>query len=401
MGRMPATVNTVLVTSAPDPALVRPAADGEPNAGPTASTTTSTTATPSGDTAQHPEAAAVVPGQRPPDGDPARRERLELIARDALRGHGVAPDAVLTLLNISENATYAVDDPATGDRSVLRVHRPGYHSKSAIESELAWITALRVDGVVSTPAVLTTSSGKRVVAGRHPDGEMRETVRFAWVSGQEPQGSSLVDSFRALGAVTARLHQHARTWMRPTWFTRFRWDYDTSVGTRGHWGRWQDGLGVGPAELEVLGRLDSALHDRLAAYGDGVDRFGLVHADMRLANLLVDPVGAGSVNVIDFDDSGFGWFMYDLGSSLSFIEHDPRVPELIDAWVVGYERVAPLTAAEVAELPTFVMLRRLLLVAWIGSHSDTELAQQMGHEYTATSCHLAETYLTRLPHRSR
>ena len=41
------------------------------------------------------------------------------------------------------------------------------------------------------------------------------------------------------------------------------------------------------------------------------------------------------------------------------------------------------------------MLRRLLLVAWIGSHADTDLAQEMGEEFTRVSCALAEDYLTR------
>jgi len=333
-------------------------------------------------------------------------QRLQAIARDASRAYGIGPDAVLTLLNVSENATYAVDDPAAGVRSVLRVHRPGYHSRAAIESELAWIDALRAEAVVATPAVLPTPDGARVVEARHPDGELRHVVRFAWVTGQEPHGARLVDDFRELGAVTARLHVHARNWQRPAGFTRFRWDYDTSIGPNGHWGRWQDGMAVGPAELEILGRLDATLRERLAAFGTGPGRFGLVHADMRLANLLVDPAGVraahaagpdqgAGVNVIDFDDCGFGWFMYDLGSSLSFIEHDPRVPELIDAWVSGYREVAPLSTDEVAELPTFVLLRRLLLVAWIGSHADTDLAREMGAEFTATSCDLAEAFLSR------
>ncbi|MBI4944668.1 MAG: phosphotransferase [Actinobacteria bacterium] len=335
---------------------------------------------------------------RTPDGDPAQRARLEEIARSALARHDVDPAATLTLLNISENATYAVDDPATGVRSVLRVHRPGYHSRAAIESELAWIGALRADDVVRTPQVLPARDGAPVATGRHPDGEERHAVRFEWCPGAEPAGERLVDDFRDLGAVTARLHLHARSWARPASFTRFRWDYETSIGPRGHWGRWQDGMAVGAAEHEVLGRLDLALRDRLAAFGDGPDRFGLVHADMRLANLLVDPQDVSSgVTVIDFDDCGLGWFMYDLGSSLSFIEHDPRVPELIDAWAGGYRTVAPLSAAEEAELPTFVLLRRLLLVAWIGSHSDTDLAQEMGEEYTAVSCDLAEAYLSRPP----
>ena len=320
--------------------------------------------------------------------------RLEALARDSLPRHGVHPASALTLLNISENATYAVDDPATGQRSVLRVHRPGYHSVEAIRSELAWIAALQSEQVVDTPAVLPAAGGDLVVPGRHPDGEVRQTVRFTWVDGSEPAGESLVEDFRTLGAVTARLHEHARGWQRPAGFTRFTWDYRTSIGPAGHWGRWQDGMAVGPAEREILGRLDAELERRLAAYGTGPDRFGLVHADMRLANLLVAGEGPSrTVNVIDFDDCGFSWFMYDLGSSLSFIEHEPGVPELVDAWVRGYCAVRPLSPQDLAMLASFVLMRRLLLVAWIGSHADTDLARGMGVEYTATSCDLAEAYL--------
>lgn len=324
-------------------------------------------------------------------GTPAT-QRSERIARDALQAHAVGGDAELSLLSISENATFRVDDPATGDVSVLRVHRPGYQSLAAIRSELAWVRALRADGVVRTPPVIPAADGSPVVTGRHPDGEARHVVRFAWVDGVEPSGARLVDDFRALGAIAARLHRHARGWSRPAGFTRFRWDADTSIGEFGHWGRWQDGMGVGPAESEVLGRLVTVLDKRLAAFGDGPDRFGLVHADMRLANLLVD---GDDVTVIDFDDAGFSWYLYDLAASLSFIEDDPAVPALIDAWAGGYREEAPLTAAEESELPTFVMLRRLLLVAWIGSHSGTDLARSMGEEFTRTSCDLAEGYLSR------
>lgn len=316
----------------------------------------------------------------------------EEFARAALRSYGLPRDAPLTLLNVSENATFAVDDPATGSRSVLRVHRPGYHTFAAIESELDWIAALRADDVVSTPPVLPATDGARVVAVI-AGGERRHVVRFAWVAGEEPAGERLTGDFRQLGEVTARLHQHARSWAPPRGFTRLRWDHATSIGPRGHWGRWQDGVGVGPAEAELLGRLDLVLQERLADFGTGPDRFGLVHADLRLANLLVG--GAGEVNVIDFDDCGFGWYLYDLGSSLSFIEDDPRVPELIDAWVAGYTRVVPLSAQERAELATFVLLRRLLLVAWIGSHRETDLAREQGAAFTTTTCHLAEHYLTR------
>jgi Ser/Thr protein kinase RdoA (MazF antagonist) len=54
-----------------------------------------------------------------------------------------------------------------------------------------------------------------------------------------------------------------------------------------------------------------------------------------------------------------------------------------------------LSAEDEAEIPTFVMLRRLLLVAWIGSHSETELAQSMGVQYTRETVPLCEAYIRR------
>lgn len=314
---------------------------------------------------------------------------LHVFAEKAAVEHGM-PDGAITLLNVSENATYRVDS-TDGRRIVLRVHRTGYHTREAILSELAWVRSLREDGVVSTAPVVPTPDGREVLVVRHPGGEERHVVAFEWMDGVHPPEDRLVDDFAQLGAITARLHAHAKTWQQPPGFTRFTWDYDTSLGDRGHWGRWQDGLGMGTTELDVLGRCSDLLRRRLEAFGKGPERFGLVHADMRLANLLVD---GPHVGVIDFDDCGSSWYLYDLGSSLSFIEHLPIVPELIDSWVTGYQTVATLPAAEVAELPTFVMLRRLLLVAWIGSHSAVPEAQALGPEFTTVSCDLAETYLS-------
>ena len=147
-----------------------------------------------------------------------------------------------------------------------------------------------------------------------------------------------------------------------------------------------------PARAALFGRTVAKIGERLAAYGAGPDRFGLIHCDLRLANLLID---GPKVKVIDFDDCGFSWFMYDAATPVSFYEHEPQVPDLIEAWVEGYRRVRPLSQADEAEIPTFVMLRRLLLVAWIGSHAETDLARSMGLAYTEGTIGLCDRYLTR------
>ena len=71
------------------------------------------------------------------------------------------------------------------------------------------------------------------------------------------------------------------------------------------------------------------------------------------------------------------------------------MPHLIAAWLKGYKSVTALAREDEDEIPTFVMLRRLLLVAWIGSHHETELAKSMGIPYTEGTVGLCEDYLQR------
>jgi Ser/Thr protein kinase RdoA (MazF antagonist) len=312
-------------------------------------------------------------------------------ARAALQPYGFSPRASVSLLSLSENATYRIDD-ADGRVAVLRVHRTGYHQAGAVASELAWLQALRRDEGLRTPAVYQATDGREVVDVRHGD-LTRQTVLFELLPGAEPeagQSDQLAVQFELLGEICARMHRHSRSWARPRSFVRFSWDFGSCVGSEGRWGKWQDGIGVGREELAVLDRAANMMQRRLQRFGTAPERFGLIHADMRLANLLVH---GPDIQVIDFDDCGFGWFMFDIGASLSFIEHEPRVPELCDAWLRGYRRVTPLPEPDAAEIPTFVLLRRLQLVAWVGSHKFADAARELGAEFTTDACELAERYL--------
>jgi Ser/Thr protein kinase RdoA (MazF antagonist) len=307
--------------------------------------------------------------------------RLAEVARAAAARWGLDSESAIELLNLSENATYAIREPGASTPLILRVGRPGYSTAAEIESELAWVDALREAGRVQTAPVIPAPTGERVL-----EVVSRPCVLFGFCPGAEPGEDG--GHFERLGAVAARLHEHARGWTPPPGFTRRTWDERTTIGDDGHWGRWQDGMGLGPDELALLGRLHEALVARLTEYGKGAERFGLVHADMRLANLLVD---GGETYVIDFDDCGYSWFLYDLAGALTFIEDREDLAELIAAWVRGY---GGLPAEELAILPTLIMLRRLLVLAWIGSHASTPLALQEGVAYTRVTCELAERYLS-------
>jgi Ser/Thr protein kinase RdoA (MazF antagonist) len=164
------------------------------------------------------------------------------------------------------------------------------------------------------------------------------------------------------------------------------------LGAAPLWGDWREALGLDASGQAVLERASDRLKVFLTEFGQSPERFGLVHADLRLANLLVD---GDRLGVIDFDDCGFSWFVYDFASAVSFFEHDPIVSELQDAWVDGYRSVAPLSDADVAAIPTFVFLRRFLLTAWVASHAETPTAQSVGAPFTRGTVELADAFLSK------
>ncbi len=324
-----------------------------------------------------------------------QRDILRDLAVSALERYDLPAGVGMQLINLSENATYKVE-AADGRKWALRVHRYGYHSRAAIASELAWLIALRNAGVTTTPRPIAGMDGELIQAVAHPRlPGPRHIVVSDWEGGTTPAITEHLDGpFEILGELTARMQRFTREWKRPAWFERHTWDFATSLGDDApHWGRWRHGIGVDAAKARLFGRTVALIGRRLREFGNGAERFGLIHGDLRLANLLID---GGQVKVLDFDDSGFGWHMYDAATPVSFHEHEPQAPALIEAWLRGYRKVLPLAAADAAEIPTFIMLRRLLLVAWIGSHADTDLAKSLGAPYTVGSLGLCEDYLRKM-----
>jgi Ser/Thr protein kinase RdoA (MazF antagonist) len=319
-------------------------------------------------------------------------DHLQEMARRALGRWGLPEDCNVTLINVSENATYLIVSP--DGRFVLRVHRPDYHSRRAIECELAWVEALRKEGVVETPPVLAGIDGAAIQVGCHPSlPESRFMVMFGFIEGTQPrEGGDLVANFCDLGAIAARTHNHAERWRRPEPFERPSWNLQTIFGERPTWGRWRDAPNVTAEIAGLLGTAEDVVARRLRAFGVGADRYGLIHADMRLANLLVAPSGT---RLIDFDDCGFGWFLYDFATGISFMEDHRQVPDLRAAWVEGYRTRRRLSDADEREIDSLVMLRRLALLAWIGSHIEAPEPQQLAPDFARVTADLAETYLGR------
>lgn len=321
-------------------------------------------------------------------------KHLQTLAEKALSLWDIPEGASVRLINVSENATYLVEAPG-GYKSVLRVHRENYHTRRAIACELAWLDALGAGGVVTTPGYYTGRNGEAIQQASI-DGlaDPRFLVLFHFVEGSAPDESGdLTGGYEELGAIAARCHLHTMSWTRPDPFERLVWDVETVFGDNPTWGNWRDAPEVTHDVKAVLEQVEATVRTRLQSYGKAPDRYNLIHADMRLANLLVDENGT---RLIDFDDCGFGWFMYDFAAAISFIEDDPRIPDFKAAWLKGYRTVRPLSARDEAEMDTFIMLRRMALLAWIGSHIEAPEPQELAPGFATTTARLGQAWMDSL-----
>jgi Ser/Thr protein kinase RdoA (MazF antagonist) len=324
-------------------------------------------------------------------GVPANHESL---ARAALPAYGRAPDAPVRLLSLSENATYLVEDD---DPIVLRVHRPGYHSLDAIRSELAWMSALRGETQVVTPHLIRPERGRAAETGvvsATAEGTTVHVDAVTFVPGCTAEEAPHAVGFDELGRLTAVMHNHVQSWSAPEYFTRFRWDLDTMLRPQARWGDWRNVPGLTDAGAEAITAAAQEIDHRLTEFGCGPDRFGLVHADLRMANLMVDPDTPGApLTVIDFDDAGWSWYLTDIGAVVSFIEDSPEAERIIADWLRGYLQVRDMPEEQLELIPTMVMLRRIMLSAWIGTHYDAGHAIANAGSFAAGTAELASRYL--------
>ena len=126
---------------------------------------------------------------------------------------------------------------------------------------------------------------------------------------------------------------------------------------------------------------------RLEKYGKNPDRYGLIHSDLNINNILVD---GDQVKILDFDDCGYGWFLFDLSTAV--LEYDTNLSEMTRAWLDGYQTVRPLSPEDLQEVDTFIVLRKIVRMGWIASHWDNDTVKRVTDRYYTETEKLARAY---------
>ncbi len=305
--------------------------------------------------------------------------------------------ANLAPIKVRENAVFRID-LAGGGRAVLRVHRSGYHSDAELHSEFIWMRALETAGI-PVPRVIRSRHGRDFeVIATPASGDTRQIDVFEWIDGRQlgsveggvsGEGAAIAEQYQMIGAIAARMHNHAAGWQCPTGFRRHAWDAAGLVGEQPFWGRFWELAALTPGQTKLLVRARAKIAGELAAYGTKPDRYGLIHADLVPENLLVD---GNRVQVIDFDDAGFGWHLFELATSLYFVTGDGIFPTARKALIRGYrsERALPDEALE--WLPLFLAVRGTTYLGWVHTRQGSDTARELTPFLAERACAVVEEY---------
>ena len=303
-----------------------------------------------------------------------------------------------TLVKYRENAVFSTRCGA-GLRYAVRVHRSAYHSDASLACELEWMAALRNRGL-SIPKVIASSDGHFFTRHSHPDapGERQIDV-LEWLPGS-PMGTSeeglvargeeAIAQMRRLGELMARMHSFTAQWEGLSTASRHVWDSEGLAGEAPLWGRFWDFAPLAESERAVLIAARDAAREDLARLDTGPETFSLIHADLVPENVLVD---GETLSVIDFDDSGFGWHMFDLATALQFLVDQPDYHDLRTALLGGYRQHRTLSADLEAQLPLFLFLRSSTYLGWMQTRPEMELPPEMVAALQGRCLRLARAYL--------
>jgi putrescine aminotransferase len=249
--------------------------------------------------------------------DAAAVNEAQRYTHGALAAWGLE-NAGLELIKHRENTVYRVQTTG-GRRYALRVHRPGYHSPAEIESEIRWMRALANDGIPTAEPIATPAGDWVRAVSIEGKTEQRLCSVFTWHDGvlfdnlgavEKGMLTELVARYRQLGALAARVHNQGE--------------------------RWQ------------------------ACYG-------LIHADLLPENILMKD---GELRLIDFDDCGYGWYMFEMATSVFPRIAEPYFDTLVDAYVEGYRSQRPFSDEHLQLFPAFILLRGLTYLGWLMTRAE-------------------------------
>lgn len=167
------------------------------------------------------------------------------------------------------------------------------------------------------------------------------------------EGVPITEYYYNCGKVLGRLHQLSKGYdpvhRRPSFFDKFNVEYINNLI---------------PSSLSLLKERLIELLRTLENVERDQENFGMIHFDYNDGNYVID-YDTGQITVYDFDNSCFGWYMYDLAdlwrSGMGWIAAEPDaakrrrfMDDYFEIALDGYRSETSITSSMLERLPLFI-----------------------------------------------
>lgn len=314
-----------------------------------------------------------------------RLRRFKELAQASLSAYGMT-GAQLKFVQYNENVIFCVNSPSpitsvdsrfVPHRYALRIH--AIDDETAVASELAWLAALDREAGLPVPAPVSTTDGglfASIVTPAFPDGRLISMLR--WLNGRKIQKGLRPAHLTAFGRVVAQLHDFSVSWETPPGFERFVWDWDSQLGGSMFERSLEELIESMPDHFrEPFKSVSNDTKQAMESLGKASDVFGLIHADLYPENVLYKE---GHACPIDFEDCGYGYWMWDIAVALCEWAWKEDWERMRDSFYDGYARFRTLPETQWKLLDLFVAAQFATMLLWASAFLKRDQARAAEYE---------------------
>jgi Ser/Thr protein kinase RdoA (MazF antagonist) len=305
-----------------------------------------------------------------------RLRRIWQLAHSALEAYGLTDASSIKFQRIAGKnlfRVYASNLPlpkTTSDlfepgQYLLRIHDPAYQTPASIELELSWLAAMRQEADLPVPEPIPCLNGRLLTQATLPGtNDTCNCSLLRWVKGRYSLRQAQACHYRTQGRLMARMHNFASTWKIPPGLFKRAYDWDGLFMNDA-----EIGLPAGeswkllPQDwVKPFGIVASRFRQLTDAWGKGPDTYGLIHADMGVDHNVL--FWHGEPRLIDFDSSGFGYWIYDLAVAIEHCREDPAYTCYRDALLDGYAEYRSLPDEQLNQMELFLAASSVYWDLW-------------------------------------
>lgn len=274
---------------------------------------------------------------------------LTKVAQDIVAQYPVKPSSI-ALRNFGFNATYLIS-AGRGRRYALRINVNSARSRANLLAETHWLEAIWQDTDVTAPHLIRNRAGQPTTSVKAA-GRSFDAVVYHWIDGRTVGERFGRSTARQLGAAMAMLHDQSLTLELPQdaqfpRLTSLLWNQPDRLHT--------PDTPLNKVQLRVIDRVINGMEPALLRLLRQ-DHHRPIHADLHAGNLLRHD---GRLRIIDFDDSGIGVPMQDIGVAAFYEDGKPR---FLESMFEGYRAVRPLPPVSDDIIHALMAQRNLVLL---------------------------------------